>query len=104
MTDLKPCPFCDGDAIAVGTYIMCEYCGTQTVEYPSRDEAVDLWNTRAHDPASFEAGEKAMREGAATKALEVGEIFRVRNQSSYAEGYDDGTSCAASAIRALPTG
>lgn len=71
---------------------------------PIADRIVDLWNTRANDPASFEAGEQSMRMRAAETALRVGEAFRTRNQAAYAEGYDDGTSCAASAIRALPTG
>ena len=113
MTDLKPCPFCGGDAIAVGDtisdspYIMCEYCGTQTVEYPSRDEAVELWNTRAHDPASFEAGEKAMRARAARKAEKVGN-FRDSTREELTPDYGiprfDMLIEIIDAIRALPTG
>lgn len=89
MTDLKPCPFCGGTA-DIDT--QREYCsprgnfGEECAVYclkcdadmsmPYRDLpgwmvdevaglVVERWNSRAHDPASFEAGEHSMRKRAA---------------------------------------
>lgn len=47
--ELKPCPFCDGNAIlyAAGIpYVRCDDCGTQTTAYHTPEEAIAAWNRR----------------------------------------------------------
>ena len=78
MTDLKPCPFCGGEAdfastdTVIGTVWTVECvndavdCIGSTLEstYNRKIEAATAWNTRAHDSVSFEAGERSMRDAA----------------------------------------
>lgn len=62
MDELKPCPFCGGNAkldhdyTGLGaSYIRCERCGAESIrfvksfEIASDDEAVEFWNRRADD-------------------------------------------------------
>jgi Lar family restriction alleviation protein len=47
--ELKPCPFCGGNAIlyAAGIpYVRCDNCGTQTTAYQTPDHAITAWNRR----------------------------------------------------------
>jgi len=73
MSELKPCPFCGGEAKtiknAVGTlfWVYCWKCGARsdsyTIEYEQK--AIDAWNTRAErtcinrriEPDIFECSE-----------------------------------------------
>ena len=51
---LKPCPFCNGEAIlsdhADGYYglyvIVCDGCGVMTDYYNTAEEAIEAWNRR----------------------------------------------------------
>lgn len=53
MSELKPCPFCGGEAGYESTQhkygvvhsIYCEECGVETARL-SRDEAIEAWNRR----------------------------------------------------------
>lgn len=60
MAELKPCPFCGGNAslghdhLGLGaSYVRCEKCGVESIrfmksfEVASDDEAVEFWNRRA---------------------------------------------------------
>lgn len=55
MTELKPCPFCGGEAnyqgFELNNYcVYCRKCGTSTRKYyASKDEARDAWNRRVND-------------------------------------------------------
>lgn len=58
MNELKPCPFCGGDAFlaeydySLGDYyvvthvVECNGCHATTFEYDSPKEAADAWNRR----------------------------------------------------------
>ena len=54
MSELKPCPFCGGEAsIAKGhdgellPWVMCRECGAETYCFDSVAEAIEAWNRRA---------------------------------------------------------
>lgn len=48
MTDLKPCPFCGGEAdYFVPTFIQCNKCGARSGYYDTYAAATAAWNTRA---------------------------------------------------------
>lgn len=60
--ELKPCPFCGGEAILAhdhtglgASYIRCEKCGLESVrfiksfEVASDDQAIRFWNRRYED-------------------------------------------------------
>ena len=60
MPDLKPCPFCGGEALldhdygGMGTsYVRCKKCGLESIRFiksfecASDDRAVKFWNMRA---------------------------------------------------------
>lgn len=61
MTELKPCPFCGGDAHLRTTdftdgcrgfemravYVQCACCGARTLEYRDERFAIEDWNRRA---------------------------------------------------------
>ena len=72
MSELKPCPFCGGEAayenrlhinpimdesgasigIEVEDYeewVQCKKCGVKTLEYFNAREAVEVWNRRVED-------------------------------------------------------
>lgn len=132
MTDLKPCPFCGGEAemdtwrqyralvsgnLGCACAVHCLTCEADmsicledvtgwTIE-EAASHVADRWNTRANDPASFEAGEKAMRARAARKAEKVGN-FRDFTREELTPDYGiprfDMLIEIIDAIRALPTG
>ena len=58
MTDLKPCPFCDGKAKLKGYQIdfrvMCPECGGRAKLCSTAKEAIEAWNRRA-DNGSMES-------------------------------------------------
>lgn len=83
--ELKPCPFCGGEAktggyaIAVeGYWVSCTTCGVYVDGYPTTTVAVDAWNQRAHPT---EGEEIARLREAATEAL--------RQIEKYAEFFCD---------------
>lgn len=61
MTELKPCPFCGGDAHVRTTdlmdgygcfamsaaFVQCADCGVRTIEYRDERFAIEDWNRRA---------------------------------------------------------
>ena len=67
MAELKPCPFCGGEAeeayvkrkkwfarfrypyITHVTYIRCKVCQATTMVRWTREEAIEAWNRRAGD-------------------------------------------------------
>lgn len=63
MTELKPCPFCGGEAkiyetptkekywnISKKSYdILCSECGASMVDFLYRDIAISMWNRRVNN-------------------------------------------------------
>lgn len=53
MEELKPCPFCGGEAKiftpTISTYIMCKECKASTNLYSQSEEAIEAWNRRYND-------------------------------------------------------
>lgn len=58
MEDLKPCPFCDGEAevnyVDLGGYedgyeVRCPDCGCGTDYFYTKQEAIEAWNRRAYE-------------------------------------------------------
>ena len=48
--DLKPCPFCGGEAIIlVPHWVRCQVCGCGTTVFGNDEEAVEMWNTRMEE-------------------------------------------------------
>jgi len=60
MTDLKPCPFCGGEAVEGMSRIWCEKCGVETEREDDIEKAISVWNTRhvpeQEQPAPAESG------------------------------------------------
>ena len=65
MEELKPCPFCGGDArynrityhtvIANESHIVfCAKCGASTQKYKTKQEAIAAWNKRAAETFNSE--------------------------------------------------
>lgn len=65
MSDLKPCPFCGGKAHTCGDedqervcWVMCPDClASAGGNYPTMEEAITAWNTRADKPKPITADE-----------------------------------------------
>lgn len=62
MTELKPCPFCGGQATAVDCgvewFVRCSRCGANREKlYRQRCDAVRAWNTRKYSEADDEKKE-----------------------------------------------
>lgn len=52
MYELKPCPFCGGEAEVDGGgcyWIHCKHCKVETRTHHSRIGAINLWNNRVED-------------------------------------------------------
>jgi Lar family restriction alleviation protein len=48
VTELKPCPFCGGEAYAPDrtTWLRCRECGCETNYFETLEEAIEAWNRR----------------------------------------------------------
>ena len=58
MSELKPCPFCGGEAETVGfdapeRWVICKRCKASTESHTCADAAIEAWNTRAERICKF---------------------------------------------------
>lgn len=58
MAELKPCPFCNGEAemrnpwmSSANFYVECYECGCTTAIFDTPEKAAEAWNKRADSPA-----------------------------------------------------
>lgn len=68
MSELKPCPFCGGEAEAYNCgpwlrdhfmwYVKCSGCSSMTPNKPTEAEAVEAWNTRHVETCTIECNER----------------------------------------------
>ena len=52
MNDMKPCPFCGGEAEIIGDdyfWIQCKFCRAETMGSEDLAEAIEVWNRRVED-------------------------------------------------------
>jgi Lar family restriction alleviation protein len=55
MAELKPCPFCGGEAGVMryhhikGAYCFCTVCKVRMPNAMTREEAIEAWNRRTND-------------------------------------------------------
>lgn len=53
MTELKPCPFCGSDNIAIrgdnGVYILCNVCHVELHDHQETNRHIEMWNRRVEE-------------------------------------------------------
>jgi Lar family restriction alleviation protein len=91
MSELKPCPFCGSIEYQPevmqergGTfYVECGWCGAQTTDDSSENEAANYWNTRHETPL-----QKAYREVAEAAVMLLNEYDRLPKPLGYLDLVD----------------
>lgn len=93
---LKPCPFCGGEAEYEGLYCYCLQCESRMADNPDEASAIAAWNRRA-SPTSEAIRREALEEAARVVEAEGKEWG---NREAYVAG-EVACENAAEAIRAL---
>lgn len=98
MSELKPCPFCDGLASARGAaethWIKCVQCAAEGPWHKSSAAAVNAWNRRASPPSGVDV--------AARDVLAEREKQRTKWSAEHDDEHADGSLAAAASVLAHP--
>lgn len=107
MADLKPCPFCGGDADLVcagpgNWYARCRVCVAATDD-GSKERAVERWNKRTEPPTIRDLRERSVRarkdEAEACAKMLVQHVELYRNMGSRFQDHEFPLLNAAGSIR-----
>lgn len=99
--ELKPCPFCRGEAKikrVTGSinyrYVKCSSCGARTKEWFGVDVAVKTWNTRVYPKEVQEAIEKNKPKEPIVKTSKYGKNYFCPNcENDVSITYDHCSAC-----------
>lgn len=98
MSDLKPCPFCGGEASGMPRFVMgyagdgirCKRCGAETPRHLTEGDAVRWWNRRAQPEGTWcDCGDSIEKHGEReTRASHKDdELSRLRETAGLAERF-----------------
>ena len=89
MTELKPCPFCGGEAVLQafygGNYVECGTCKCSTERFIKTEDAIQAWNNR---PNPWHTGTPTDRDGIFLIRTKMNNLFLVK----WADGFWEETT------------
>lgn len=94
--NLKPCPFCGGEAELIykdcDCFVKCTICHARTMLLPDEQRALHFWNTR-------KLMDKIVEQLEMTADAAHDEIMARQGSEQYYDGYEDGVNAAIEIIK-----